>query len=118
MAPTSLRVKDRVDEYRATRGAAPDSPSDDTPEKDETEERLEKILFGDGTGFFDGLTARSTTQQLTIRTGLGLGDTEGLEDGDLDAVADENVCISFVSKKLITLTSFFWVALFPRFWCG
>lgn len=105
MAPTSLRVKEKAGDFSLggqiqVRGdLAEDSASDDgVRTKDQAEERLEKLLFGDDAGFLDGLKARSDDQQL-LRGGKLLKGFDDDDDGrggdvgdrDLAAIADENV---------------------------
>lgn len=117
MAPTGLRTKERV-RINQPSGLEPlldqslqsTPPGHEVPEKDETEEKLEKLLFGDDAGFLEGLKTRPADQQLVVR--VGAGDNENQEDGgegDLEAVADENVR-TFVSqvKSMLRLTRSFW----------
>jgi len=88
--------------------AAENSVGDEILEKDTTEERLERLLFGDDAGFLEGLKARSADQQLTRRTGLGGEDVEEAEGAEvevLDTIADDNVRISPVLEKVNMLTS-------------
>lgn len=71
----------------------------DVLEKDETELRLEKALFGDDAGFLDSLQPRETPNDLSLaRTKRPEDeDAEGDEDDDnegLSDVVDEEVSIS------------------------
>lgn len=128
MAPTALRPNEKVSK-RTGHGvgvkpflddAEGGSASDDIPDKDETEEQLEKLLFGDDAGFFEGLKSHPTGSQLTHRTKgtvTGAEDAEDAEDEDLESVADENVCTSHVKTTLGTLTRQYSTAFLPRFWC-
>jgi hypothetical protein len=99
MAPTRLKSKEVVNLHRSHSSSSrpqldnvqPNSPDDGSREKDETEKRLEKLLFGDDAGFFEGLKAHSADQQLEIRpesSEEGSGDDE---QGGFGSVADENV---------------------------
>lgn len=72
------------------------SASEDIMEKDETEEKLERLLFGDSEGFHSALKERevSTSNGLVLADGSDSGD--GLRDGgdsedDLADVPDEDV---------------------------
>ncbi|ERF74928.1 hypothetical protein EPUS_05136 [Endocarpon pusillum Z07020] len=99
MAPTALRSKEKVGK-RTGRGvgvkpllddAEGGSTSDEIPDKDETEEQLEKLLFGDDAGFFEGLKSHPTGSQLTHRTERTVTVAESAEDENLESVADENL---------------------------
>lgn len=76
---------------RIRRSSAEDCASDEIPVKDQTEERLEKLLFGDDACFLDGLKTRSTAQQLTSRKSSEGEDEENEGHNDLGAIADENL---------------------------
>ncbi|EEQ31839.1 U3 snoRNP protein [Microsporum canis] len=72
------------------------SASEDIMEKDETEEKLERLLFGDSEGFHSALKERevSTSNGLVLADGSDSGD--GLRDGgdsedDLADVPDEDL---------------------------
>lgn len=100
MAPTGLRTKERA---RSSQPSGLEPLLDHLPqgsppaelevlEKDETEEKLEKLLFGDDAGFLELLKTRPADQQLIV--GAGVSGKEVQEDdgeGDLEIVADENV---------------------------
>lgn len=123
MAPTGLRVKEKVNinrEVRLLDNAEEGSASDDEiPGKDETEERLEKLLFGDDAGFLEGLRARPANSQLTVRADPDDREAESAGDEDVEAIADENVRTRRLPRKVIgNANAPFLVALFPRFWCG
>ena len=90
MAPTKLRTRKKPNDGHGGNGAE-DYMSDEIPEKDETEERLEKLLFGDDAGFLEGLKPRSTDQQLAVRLDSAEEDVEAAGDEDLTTIADENV---------------------------
>jgi U3 small nucleolar RNA-associated protein 18 len=97
MAPTGLKVKEKLNHKVAGEGSIGEgSFSDGVLAKDETEERLEKLLFGDDAGFIEGLKARPADGQLTSSTirsdrgGAGDAELEGDEE-DLESIADENV---------------------------
>jgi hypothetical protein len=110
MAPTGLRFKDKLHHNRqdgaqqarplGDKGAAASegliaegSISDGGLVKDETEERLERLLFGDDAGFIEGLKARPASGQLIIRSDQGGEAADGGFEGDehLESIADENV---------------------------
>ena len=63
----------------------------ESQEKDETEQRLEKLLFGDEAGFLESLHAPSKTRQLIRRRDSAGSQSNVEEDADLDGVADEDV---------------------------
>lgn len=121
MTPTRVRAKGNVSkglagvarpQFDNTRGDG--SVSDGTPEKDETEERLERLLFGDDAGFLEGLQARSA--ELTTKVDPGNGEAEDSRDGDgdLETVADENVrIVPLVVQKDRGANNLFFVALLP-----
>lgn len=111
MAPTGLRAKERARrsqpsgleplQDRLSHSHSSSPPVHEVPEKDETEEKLEKLLFGDDAGFLEGLRTHLADQQLVIRAEAS--DNENQEDngeGDLETVADENVrtCVDKLRK--------------------
>jgi hypothetical protein len=103
MAPTRLKTKDKAGERRSklpVDNTARSFVDDEIPEKDETEEKLEKLLFGDDAGFLEGLKARSADQQLVVRTNSDDEDAEDIGDEGLESIADENVRIGSESRKL------------------
>src|SRR4051794_40563969 len=61
------------------------------PEKDETEERLEKLIFGDEAGFLDSLKADTTGQEVLRISSPDEEGEQGESDGDFEGVADEDV---------------------------
>lgn len=60
-------------------------------EKDETEKRLEKLVFGDEAGFLDSLKADTTGQELLRISSPGEEGEQRESDGDFESVADEDV---------------------------
>jgi hypothetical protein len=60
-------------------------------EKDEMEEKLEKLIFGDEAGFLDSLKADTTGQELLRISSPGEEDEQRESDGDFEGVADEDV---------------------------
>jgi len=72
-------------------------PSDgEIPAKDETEERLEKLLFGDDEGFHEALRSHRGHQMTDIATksddeGVSGDDEDAGEDQEMDDVADADV---------------------------
>ena len=77
-------------------------------EKDETELRLEKILFGDDDGFLRGLQDPSSENQLVVarERDQSEDDEPGPDAVNFEDVADEQVCslISRVSNRFCALT--------------
>ena len=104
-------------EVRPSQNAAEDPGSDGVPEKDETEERLETLLFGDDDVFLQGLQARPADPQWTIRTDRENAGVEDAGDDDLESIADENVRTSHALRKMENANKSSFVALLPRFWC-
>lgn len=81
------------------------SDEEDLPEKDETEKKLERMLFGDDEGFMGALKnqqERAAGMQLTLHSDDESGSAdEGEgddEDRDVEGMADEDVC-GFYQKK-------------------
>jgi hypothetical protein len=60
-------------------------------EKDETEKRLEKLIFGDEAGFLDSLKVDATGQELLHISSPGEEGEQRESDGDFESVADEDV---------------------------
>ena len=60
-------------------------------EKDETEEKLEKLIFGDEAGFLDSLKADTTGQELLRISSPSEEGEQGERDGDFEDVVDEDV---------------------------
>ncbi|KAF2259451.1 WD40 repeat-like protein [Lojkania enalia] len=61
---------------------------DDVPDKDESEEELERLVFGDSAGFMKGI------QSFSLETSRAFADEDserGEEDEDLEAVADQDL---------------------------
>jgi U3 small nucleolar RNA-associated protein 18 len=98
MAPTSLKVKEKGSGWPA-KNMTEDAENEQISDKDKTEERLEKLLFGDDAGFLEGLKARPGDQQLTVRQHLDEDHTGTREDEDLENLADENVRITPVCQR-------------------
>jgi U3 small nucleolar RNA-associated protein 18 len=74
--------------------------SDDIPEKDEAERKLESLLFGDDEGFHGALKSQKERSFMALSnenddedSGVDGGEQEG-EDEVLDDVADADVCIT------------------------
>jgi hypothetical protein len=101
MAPTGPRVKEKLNHNRENHapqtGLLCDNAADEGSSsngmlaKDETEERLERLLFGDDAGFIEGLKARPVDGQLTIRPDQQEVDAGFEGEEDLESIADENV---------------------------
>lgn len=63
-------------------------------EKDETEQKLEKLIFGDEAGFLESLRSRHTGKELLRRSSSDeFGEEQG-EGDDPEGVADEDVCVA------------------------
>ena len=73
-------------------------------EKDDTELRLEKVLFGDHTGFLESLNHRARTQNTALVLDgdrHSIGESEDLEeDEDISQLADEQVCYNCFFRDL------------------
>lgn len=75
------------------------SDEEDLPEKDETEKKLERMLFGDDEGFMGALKnqqERAAGMQLTLHSddesgSAGEGEADE-EDRNVEDMADEDVC--------------------------
>ena len=80
--------------------------SDDIPEKDESEKKLEKLLFGDDEGFQGALKGQKERSLLALSQESGDEGSDadrgenGGEDQELDGVDDADVCISPLSSFL------------------
>lgn len=63
------------------------------PEKDETEEKLERLLFGDDAGFHEALKSHRTpgAMDLVLRDDSDEEEGEGEDEGGLDDVSDADV---------------------------
>jgi len=75
------------------------SDEESIPEADEAEKKLERMLFGDDAGFMDALKnqqERADAMQLTLYSDEENGNddegAEGEDDGDMDNMADADVC--------------------------
>jgi hypothetical protein len=61
-------------------------------EKDGTEEKLEKLIFGDEAGFLDSLKTHNTGRELLRKSASSEEEEEHAgSDEDLEGLADENV---------------------------
>ena len=82
------------------------SDEESIPEADESEKKLERMLFGDDAGFMGALKSqqeRADAMQLTLFSDEESGSAdEGAEDeqGDLDNMADADVCNLSQAYKL------------------
>lgn len=68
--------------------------SDEPMEKDGTEIELEKLVFGDKSGFLEGLKAHKDASNVLrglVNDGRGQAQ-DGLEEGDLGRLDDADVC--------------------------
>lgn len=59
--------------------------------KDETEERLEKLIFGDEAGFLDSLKVDESSKALIRQSHPNAEEEHAENDWDLEGVADEDV---------------------------
>lgn len=76
------------------------SDEESVPEADESEKKLERMLFGDDAGFMGALKSqqeRADAMQLTLYSDeeSGAEEGEGEDEGDMDNVADADVCDPF-----------------------
>ena len=107
---------DRLFSRRQERNDYSDSASESSePEKDEIEQDLEKLIFGDQQGFLDALKQKSSSKGKELVLGQGgIGvDGELSQDEDLEDVADENVRPD-TAQTALSLTMRFSV-IFSRF---
>lgn len=92
------------------------SDSDDPTEKDETEIELEKLLFGDNTGFHEGLKTRGRAAGALVQHGNEQSQREvqdGIADEGLEGVDDADVCIFHDSTLTSTCRLILCSAVFP-----
>lgn len=73
-----------------------ESSDEDVPEPDETEKKLEKLLFGDDEGFHEALKSHRSRQTTDIDMmsgdeGAGGDDKSAEDDQDMDGIADADV---------------------------
>lgn len=70
--------------------------------KDETEEKLERLLFGDDAGFHEALKSHRTpgTMDLVLQADSDEEEGDGEEEGGLDDVADADVSGFFLLSFL------------------
>ena len=68
--------------------------------KDEAEQTLEKLVFGDDEGFLQSLKSTSSTKEkhLAVRKGAEEDGTSGVDNEDLADLADEDVSCSHAKK--------------------
>lgn len=85
--PISPIMDEMVDDFEGL-------DSDEPMEKDETETKLDKLVFGDKSGFYEGLDSYNGAND-DIR-GLVDGDQQhaqdGLEEGNFEGLDDADVC--------------------------
>ena len=101
MAPTKVKSTQKVPAKPQEPVKPPlertDTPSDsldryEALQKDETEQKLEKLIFGDEPGFLDSLRSHGAGKEVLRREASDELEEEE-EDGDnLEGVADEDVC--------------------------
>lgn len=100
MAPTKVKAAAKV----PTKSRKPVQPvfdnsesessrayADEVLEKDETEQKLEKLIFGDEVGFLDSLRSRETGNELLRRSSSDEIPSHHEDDQELEDVADEDV---------------------------
>lgn len=78
---------------------------DDIPEKDDAEERLEKLLFGDDEGFQAALKVHGQQRgstDLALASDQQDGEEEGEDEQDMDDVADADVSFVYTCRTLVT----------------
>ena len=68
--------------------------SDEAVEKDETEIELEKLVFGDDSGFHEGLISYTDDSNglRSLMDGESQEDRNGLEKANLEGLDDADVC--------------------------
>lgn len=100
MAPTKLKKvrkelsktqKRQEPAYKTLDGDSDPSDDEEPIGKDETEERLEKLIFGDEAGFLDSLRTHDTGKELLRISGSESEASGQAEDQELADVADEDV---------------------------
>ena len=89
----------------ATKAKAGSLPDREQVEKDETEESLEKLVFGDEAGFLDALKPDNTSQKLLRNSTQSDGEEQGPSENseDLEDVADEDVGSALTLRKSLHL---------------
>lgn len=77
---------------------------DDIPEKDDVEERLEKLLFGDDEGFQAALKSHGHqgTTDLVLASDQEDGEGEDEDEQNMDDVADADVSLSIRYSRYFT----------------
>ncbi len=101
MAPTKVKATPKVpakpqklakSPFERTNSPSGSSDGDEALEKDETEQKLEKLIFGDEAGFLDSLRSYDTGNELLRRSASDEFEEEQEETENLEGVADEDVC--------------------------
>lgn len=92
MAPTKVKAREKQSRHiqnPSTGHEEYEETGNELTEKDETEERLEKLIFGDEAGFFTSLKAPTARKEL-----IQLPESDGevsVEAGDLENVPDDEL---------------------------
>lgn len=92
MAPTRVKSRAKTSHSLEASTHKPqenERTQDEIPEKDETEERLEKLIFGDEAGFLSGLHAPTARKDLVLRPDSG--EEVSVGEGDLEDVPDDEL---------------------------
>jgi U3 small nucleolar RNA-associated protein 18 len=84
------KVAKRVKTTQGTTGITHDE-FEGVPERDETEERLEKLIFGDEAGFLSGLQAPTARKGLVLRPDSNEEASADEEDGDFEDLPDDEL---------------------------
>ena len=92
MAPTKVKAREKQSRHiqnPSTGHEEYEETGNELTEKDETEERLEKLIFGDEAGFFTSLKAPTARKEL-IQLPVSDGEVS-VEAGDLENVPDDEL---------------------------
>ena len=87
-------------------------------EKDATELELERLIFGDDDGFYEGLRSHNVAANIGDSTFLGV--TDGLdrtvdgEDVDLEGVRDEDVRFRGLASSIVQGKLMYPTVILPR----
>lgn len=92
----------------------------DVPEKDDTERKLEKLLFGDDEGFHEALKNQRGHEVMDLAlqsddgedSGEGNNDEIEGEDRGLEDVPDADVCGAFYSVIVLAFIAQHWLTRF------
>lgn len=98
MTPTKMSINPKARNAAKPAETTQAKPSrtydeiEDASEKDETEERLEKLIFGDEAGFLSGLKVPTARMSLVLGPDSDEEEVDvNVEDGDLEDVPDDEL---------------------------